>query len=220
MDLPLVVSTFKTIFCHITDIEFQEFLDGYAASTSGTQTSPASIALPTLIPRSAEIDAIYQLPPPRALQGTVERTPRSRQTVGPYPLPDYSIISPTTLAVPATPKVVSIDPAPQLPIAPTSIRVSPQVQKQIVQYAKGRLMRFFLTSHAITGCDREKQAIIDLAIAESIPSMVGMNGQFFLLRSFRFKICIPQFGFQILPQRNNVISCLGRGLRLLAILSN
>ncbi|KAG1851216.1 hypothetical protein C8R48DRAFT_777912 [Suillus tomentosus] len=187
-------------------LAFGAFLEESGANTSGTSTSHAGTTAPTLIPRSAEIDALYPFPPPRALQGTIERTQCSRRIPAPYPLPEPkvmplsttttstpqtlqhatsvdvpvtpTIIAPTNLAapiVPVTPIVISINPAPQQLSAPISIRVSADVQKQITRTAKTRLIRYLLTLHAMAGSDMQKREVIDLAIAESTPSMNGMN---------------------------------------------
>ncbi|KAG1902407.1 uncharacterized protein F5891DRAFT_1186518 [Suillus fuscotomentosus] len=187
-------------------LAFGTFLEESGANTSGTSTSHAGTTAPTLIPRSVEIDTLYPLPPPRALQGTVERTQHSCWIPAPYPLPEpkvmplsttttstpqtlqhatsvdvpvtLTIIAPTDLTapiVPVTPIVISIDPAPQQLSAPVSIWVSADVQKQIMQTAKTRLIQYLLTLHAMAGSDVQKREVIDLAIAESIPLMNGMN---------------------------------------------
>ncbi|KAG1817028.1 hypothetical protein DFJ58DRAFT_739642 [Suillus subalutaceus] len=197
-------------------LAFGVFLNESVTSTSEMPTSHASATVPRLIPWSVEIDALYLLPPPRALQGTVERTQHSHHISVPYPLQEPKVIplsattipapqtlqlatsadlpiTPTTIApvdlaapvipvspivpiiVPVAPTVISIEPAPQQPVTPVSIQVSADIQKQITWHAKTRILRYLLTSHAMAGSDVQKRAVVDPAIAESIPLVSGMN---------------------------------------------
>jgi hypothetical protein len=63
-------------------------------------------------------------------------------------------------------------------VPPTAINVSRDVQKQIADRAKRRIVRFFFTPHAMAAGDDEKRVIASHAITESIPLMPGVNGQF------------------------------------------
>ncbi|KAG1891600.1 uncharacterized protein F5891DRAFT_1197653 [Suillus fuscotomentosus] len=101
-------------------LAFSAFLEESGANTSGASTSHAGTTAPTLIPWSAEIDALYPLPPPRALQGTVKRTQHSCRIPAPYPLlePKVMPLSTTTTSTPQTLQhATSVD----VPITPTII---------------------------------------------------------------------------------------------------
>lgn len=121
------------------------------------------------------------------LSTTTTSTPQTLQHATSVDFPvTPTIITPTDLAapvVPVTPTVISIDPAPQQISAPVSIRVSADVQKQITQTAKTQLIQYMLTLHAMAGSDMQKREVIDLAIAESTPSVNGMNSKFFVRTS-------------------------------------
>ncbi|KAG0695104.1 hypothetical protein DFH29DRAFT_1005743 [Suillus ampliporus] len=78
--------------------------------------------------------------------------------------------------VPVTPIVISIDPSPQQPIAPVIIQVSSETQWLITRCANAKLVQFWLTLHAMAGSDAQKRAVIDLAITDTIPGIIGMHG--------------------------------------------
>ncbi|KAG2127503.1 hypothetical protein DEU56DRAFT_915716 [Suillus clintonianus] len=187
---------------------------GAYASTSGPSTSHAGASVPALILRSEEIDVLYPLPPPRALQGTrhiLHRNTNSRHsraiaTIDPQMLqlcanlptapatsthteqvthttsadsvaPAVSVTPAVSVApvVSIAPIVISIEPAPQQPVAPVTIWVSSDVQKQITVRAKTKLVQYWLTLHAMAGSDAQKRAVVNLAIADAIPGIIGMH---------------------------------------------
>ncbi|KAG2351835.1 hypothetical protein BDR07DRAFT_1385236 [Suillus spraguei] len=133
-------------------LAFGVFLDESVTSTSKMPTS-AGNTVPRLIPRSAEINALYPLPPPWALQGTVKRTQRSHHTSVPYPLPEPKVIplsattipAPQTLQLmtsadfPVTPTTIApialaapvVPVAPIIPVAPIAISIEPALQQLV-----------------------------------------------------------------------------------------
>ncbi|KAG2119698.1 uncharacterized protein F5147DRAFT_647595 [Suillus discolor] len=101
-------------------LAFGTFLEESGANASGTSTSHASTTASRLIPRSAEIDALYPLPPPQALQGTVERTQRSCRIPAPYPLPEPKVI-PLSTTTTSTPQTLQHTTSVDFPVTPTII---------------------------------------------------------------------------------------------------
>ncbi|KAG2110106.1 hypothetical protein DEU56DRAFT_762356 [Suillus clintonianus] len=74
---------------------------------------------------------------------------------------------------PAAPAIFP-GPAAVQPTTPALINVNSLVKKQILNSAKRRILRFFLTASAMAGTDGERAALVSLAISES-SSMPGMN---------------------------------------------
>ncbi|KAG2145803.1 hypothetical protein DEU56DRAFT_753880 [Suillus clintonianus] len=74
---------------------------------------------------------------------------------------------------PAAPAIFP-GPAAVQPTTPALINVNSLVKKQILNSAKRRILRFFLTASAMAGTDGERVALVSLAISES-SSMPGMN---------------------------------------------
>ena len=65
-------------------------------------------------------------------------------------------------------------------IAAPSIRISNLTQGEIAKRAKRRILRFFLTHHAMAANKGDKRKVVSLAIEESVPSIVGLGGKFVL----------------------------------------
>ncbi|KAG2053927.1 hypothetical protein BDR06DRAFT_971999 [Suillus hirtellus] len=172
-------------------LAFGAFLEESGAKTSGTSTSHASTTAPMLISWLAEINALYPLPPPRALQGTIERTQCSHQIPVPYPLPEPKVmplsmtttLTPQTLQhvtsvdVPITPTIIALTDlaAPIVPVTPIVISIDPAPQQLSTPVS------IWVSADIQKQITWTKREVIDLTIAESTPLMNGMNRQWRML---------------------------------------
>ncbi|KAG2153821.1 hypothetical protein DEU56DRAFT_907301 [Suillus clintonianus] len=150
-----------------------------AISYTGTQFTAQQSSIATIDPQMLQLRANPPTAPATSAHAEQVTHTTSADSVAPAisvtPAVSVAPIDPFSPVVSIAPIMISIEPAPQQPVAPVTIRVSSDVQKQITVRAKTKLVQYWLTLHAMAGSDAQKRAVVNLAIADAIPGIIGMH---------------------------------------------
>ncbi|KAG2118645.1 hypothetical protein DEU56DRAFT_761135, partial [Suillus clintonianus] len=162
-----------------------------APSSSTSKPLDAGDDVYPVIPYSAQLDSLYNPPVPQMLAGVL-RPPEPTAPMAALAIPSTiaaPVASRPSTLVPLSLKFVAMQPgitasgvapaAPAIfpgpaavqPTTPALINVNSLVKKQILNSAKRRILRFFLTASAMAGTDGERAALVSRDFRVVMPGM-------------------------------------------------